>query len=175
MDYLRNHCWCHSAHWDSKPFDCQIIVSLYSYREGYKEDWENLTVESKYHHETYANEWVESMKAVWKEHGREKPPEEIEDYRQRVGNRTIRELKPEVLEWLAENVPDVAEGKGWCVGDKSYNAGGITSSYAVFFQRRRDAMAFIKRWSVHQKPINYCQYFTDVRKKLNLETGKYES
>jgi len=43
MDYLKNHCWCSSSHWDGDHFDCQIIVSLSSYREGYKEDWDNLT------------------------------------------------------------------------------------------------------------------------------------
>ena len=175
MDYFKNHCWCNSSHWDSKPFACQIIVTLYSYKKGYKEDWGNLTVEDSYYDEDYANDWADRTIRLWAEHGREKTPEEVEEYKQRVGNRTIRSLKPEVIEWLTENVPDVVDGKGWCVGDKYYSADDSSSSYTVFFQRRRDAMAFIKRWSVHKKPINYCQYFTDVRKKLNLETGKYES
>ena len=83
-------------------------------------------------------------------------------------------LKQEVLDWLVSNIPDYKDDKGWCVGSDEYTSNDTSVSYSVFFQRRRDAMKFIKTWSKWKKPINYCQYFTDVRKRLNLETGKYE-
>lgn len=174
MDYLRNHCWCSRSHWDGKEFDCEIIVTLRNYEEGYKEDWEALTVEKDFYDEELANERASRMLKTLKEKGQTVTDEELEEYKQLVGSKSIRTLKPEVLEWLSENVSDFSGGKGWCVGDDTYNAEDSFMKYSIFFQRRRDAMAFIKRWSVHKKPIYYTQYFTDVRKVLNLETGRYE-
>lgn len=92
----------------------------------------------------------------------------------------INSLKKEVVEWLEENVKDAPKPysdntttKAWAVGSPDYNS--WSASFVIGFQRRRDAMAFIKRWSKWQKPIRYCQYFTDVRKTLDTVTGKYKS
>ena len=41
MNYLKNHCWCYDSNWGGH-YDCQVIVGLSSYKEGYKEDWERL-------------------------------------------------------------------------------------------------------------------------------------
>ncbi|AUG88420.1 hypothetical protein PQC39_gp056 [Vibrio phage Vp_R1] len=82
--------------------------------------------------------------------------------------------KQEVLDWLTENVPDRNGKKGWCIGSDEYIAGDSCAGFTFFFQIRADAMKFIKAWSKWKKPVIYTQYFTDVRRKLNLETMKYE-
>jgi hypothetical protein len=171
MDYLKNHCWCSSSHWDNNFFDCQIIVSLSSYREGYKEDWDDLTHKVEVFSQEKLDDYQESIARLM-----EKYP--AADYSNVLNNRIggmvkINKLRPEVLEWLESNISDYGVGKGWCVGSDSYDVGGSTSSLSVFMQRRGDAMKFIKRWSKWKKPIHYCQYFTDVRKSLDLDTLKY--
>lgn len=174
MDYLKNHCWCSSSHWDNKHYDCQIIVSLKSYGEGYKEDWSNLIIEKDYiDHESasyYVNEFKERTKYSKKGFSKEF----YDDLYNEFGKKKISVLKPEVMQWLEDNVPDFKNEKGWCIGSDEYISNDSASSFSIFFQRRKDALAFIKRWSKWKKPIHYCQYFTDVRKKLNLETLKYE-
>lgn len=89
-------------------------------------------------------------------------------------------LNDNVLQWLTDNVLDTDKPyngntttKGWCIGSLEYRKNDSCSSFSIFFQRRKDAMAFIKRWSKWKKPLQYCQYFTDVRKKLDVNTGKY--
>jgi hypothetical protein len=172
MDYLKNHCWCSSSHWDNDHYDCQIIVNLSSYKEGCKEDWDNLThkveVFSQERYDRYAN----TRKSLQDKY----PDKDFSDIMvPGVGNVEISKLKPEVMAWLDANIPDFNGEKGWCVGSDDYTLGDSCSSYCVFMQRRKDAMLFIKTWSKWKKPVNYCQYFTDVRKKLDLTTLKYVS
>lgn len=158
MDYLRNHCWCSDSNWGSN-YNCQIIVSLNSYDDGYKEDWDNL-IDCK-------AEFITETPF---------PEEPSFNYQKSVIN-----LKPHVLDWLESNVPDLSKDifgndtlKAWCIGSIQYRSNN-SSGYSVFFQRRKDAMAFIKMFSQHKKPIYYTQYFTDVRKVLDLSTMKYKS
>lgn len=85
-----------------------------------------------------------------------------------------RRLKPEVMQWLAENIKDrkgEEHKQGWAVGTDRYNSNDAIT-FHVFFQSSRDALKFIKRWSSYKKPVDYLNYFKDIRKKLNLETGK---
>jgi len=170
MDYLKNHCWCRSSHWNEDNYDCSIIVSLNSYKDGYKEDWNNLMVEVEvFDQERYDQHlaWIERCKDLT-------PNNDLSiDIYKNAGLRTIRKLKPEVMDWLEDNIPDLKGEKAWCVGSDKYNLQDSCSSYSIFMQRRKDAMKFIKTWSKFKKPINYCQYFTDVRKKLDLATLKY--
>lgn len=168
MDYLQNHCWCSSSHWDGEHYDCRHIVSLNSYGEGYKEDWEALIDEeaeqffNRREFEAFS-EYIETYEGV------EAKPEHFMKH--------VPNLHPEVLKWLEENVadrPDKDSPKGWCVGSTEYRATGSSVSFSIFFHRRKDAMDFIRKFSKWKKPIHYCQYFKDIRKTLNLETGKYE-
>ena len=164
MDYLKNHCWCSSSNWDGQPYDCKIIVGLNSYKEHNKEDFANITTKATgFDKDTY-----DAMSDRWKERGLS------EDMMRELSQRTYNTLKPEVIEWLNDNVPDDKDGnKMWCIGSEEYLIGD-SCGINIFFQQRRHAMAFIKRWSKWGKPVHYCQYFTDVRKELNLETGKYK-
>lgn len=174
MDYFKNHCWCSHSHWNDGHYNCEIIVSIYRSKDYYKEDWSSLMTSKAYFDEEYAIESAQRMEAIWKKNSREYTDEDLKDYKEMVGTKEIHILKPEIMEWLKENVPDTKEGKGWCVGSDHYTATDSGMSYPVFFQRRKDAMAFIKRWSKWKRPLYYTQYFTDIRKKLNMETGKYE-
>lgn len=174
MDYLRNHCWCSSSHWDNKHFNCQIIVSLSSYQEGYEEDWNNLTHKVELFSQEKLDDHIRFLG-----HMAERYPEEYtEDVVKKLladkssGHKLTSVLKPEVMDWLADNIADINGEKGWCVGSNDYLVGD-GSGFSVFMQRRKDAMLFIKTWSKYKKPIHYCQYFTDVRKRLDLETLRY--
>jgi hypothetical protein len=175
VNYLKNHCWCSSSHWNNEHFDCQIIVSLSSYEDGYKEDWENLTHKIEAFSQESFDEQIKTAEYMIKKY-----PEDFDDdyltkvkNNKRTGYNKISVFKPEVLKWLEDNIPDIKGDKAWCVGSNNYNATGSCSGISVFMQRRKDAMLFIKTFSKWKKPINYCQYFTDVRKVLDLKTLKY--
>lgn len=153
MDYTTNHCWCFSSHWDGEHYNCRHIVSLSMFRE-YEVDWKKLIDEK-------AEKALDqtATEAVGREIYKDVP-----------------NFNPDVLKWLEDNVKDCARGlevKGWCIGSPEYRLLN-TTHLSVFFQRRKDAMAFIKEFSTYKKPIIYHHYFNDVRKKLNLETMKYE-
>lgn len=168
MDYLKNHCWCSSSNWDGEHYDCQIIVSLDATTKGYSDDW-NAVLEDKgiFSLEDYA---------YWKKLYEGEGINVSEEKLKRFSTKKVKYPKQEVLVWLNENVRDVSGGvKGWCIGSDEYIYNGSSCSFSFFFQRRRDAMNFIRVWSKWKKPICYTQYFTDVRKVLNLETLKYEN
>ena len=168
MDYLQNHCWCSESNWDKANYDCRHIVSLNSYEDGYKEDWKNL-IDQKAEHFFDENEYE-----IFKKHA-------DDNGRQLSKDRFIKPAKSlnrDALDWLASNVQDRTGydcNKGWCIGSTRYRGTDSCCSLSVFFHRKRDAMNFIKTFSKWKKPINYCQYFSDVRKKLDLDTLKYKS
>ena len=163
MDYLKNHCWCSDSNWGGN-YDCQIIVGLSSYKEGYQEDWENLIVTKTHYSQSEYKVWSETFK-----NSKYIDEEDLVE----MSTTEINTLKPEVLKWLEDTIDDYQGVKGWCIGSEEYTHNDSSISYSVFFQRRSDAMKFIKTWSKWKKPINYWQYFTDVRKKLDLNTGEY--
>lgn len=165
MDYLKNHCWCSDSNWGGM-YDCQIIVSIDCYEEYNQEDWNNLFTKEKH----FSQEDYEEIKkiCIGKEYC-------TEDFYLSMSTKYTNALKPEVYQWLLDNVPDSVDNeKMWCIGSKDYIFRDSCSSFSFFFQRRKDAMEFIKTWSKYKKPVYYTQYFTDVRKKLNFETMKYE-
>lgn len=164
MDYLQNHCWCSDSNWGG-IYHCRHMVSLNGYRRGYKEDWNTVIDENSetyFDHESFA--WISGLVE-----GRE--PDREKYYR------PVNGLKPHVIEWLETHVADRKDdecNKGWCIGSTEYRKSDSCSNFSIFFHRRKDAMAFIRRFSKYKKPIHYCQYFSDVRKRLNLETLQYE-
>lgn len=160
MTYFSNHCWCHSSHWDSKNYDCRHIVGI-----------EKLPIDGDYRSDEQTEDWTNLITAEREiKVSKDDPLHGFRDFAYTV------DLKPEVMKWLEENVEDRKKeenNKGWCIGDDAYRSNHIIS-FDIFFHRRRDAMKFIKTWSVYKKPIEYFNYFTEVRKKLNIETGKLE-
>lgn len=166
MDYIKNHCWCSSSHWDNKHYDCQIIVGLDCYEEYNQEDWDNVLDQEKY----FSQKRYEEVKETFT--GKDYY---TDDFHMSMAIKTINVPKPEVIQWLYDNVGFDKDGEPlFAYGSKYYSSENAACSYSFFFQRRKDAMKFIKTWSKYKKPVHYTQYFTDVRKKLNLETMKYE-
>lgn len=83
-------------------------------------------------------------------------------------------LSGEVMAWLHDNVPyDRAGREMWCIGSDNYLMKDI-DELKIFFQRKRDALNFIQKWSRWKKPIHYTQHITEVRKELDLATMKYK-
>lgn len=168
MNYLQNHIWCSESIWDDKQYNCRHLVSLSSYEEGYIEDWNNLIDEG-------GDSYIDGEETAFMRRYLEKegvPSDSISPISKRTNN-----LKPDVLEWLHNNVLDRKDEdcvKGWAIGSVRYRSNSC-SCFTIFFHRKSGAMRFIKTFSVYKKPINYCQYFSDVRKKLNLKSMRYES
>lgn len=156
MNILINHCWCSDSNWGGL-YSCRVIVSL------------NRVPEGKTYYDPPCPDW-----ALVEEHPYTPPESPDDPFRRRD---TLR-LRPDVVKWLNRNVkdrkvPSYVEGgpKGWAVGTDTYNShSGI--SFSIFFERQRDGMAFIKRWSVYKNPVSYLQYFKDIRKELDPTTGR---
>jgi hypothetical protein len=84
--------------------------------------------------------------------------------------RTFNKLKPEVYDWLINNIKDEKPGlKGWCCGNNEYNSNG--EGFSLFFYRRKDAKAFIKTWSVHKKATETYNQNTYTLRVLDKKTN----
>lgn len=169
MNYLQNHIWCSSSIWDGKHYDCRHLVSISAYKDYDVDNWKNVI-------EPNADMVINESSYNILKNIKEKCPNYDEDAFLEASRRPVLGLKPHVLQWLHDNVADRKDKdtpKGWAIGSLEYRADDSASSFSIFFHRKSDAMAFIKEFSVHKKPVNYCQYFSDVRKTLDLETGKY--
>lgn len=162
MNYLKNHCWCHSSHWDSEMYDCKIIVSLTSYKDHDKEDWDAVMTTKEYFCQKTYEEFTDGIHPF------------TESQKKRFATKKINIPKPEVIQWLEDNVPMKNGNHMWCIGSDQYIGTDSSTSFPFFFQEYRTAMKFIKQFSKWEKPVRYVQYFTDTRKTLNLKTGKYE-
>jgi hypothetical protein len=92
-----------------------------------------------------------------------------EEQLQSMSLRSAPEPRAEVLAWLEANVANVKDAdqpQGWCMGNRDYRYGGAVGELTFWFRRRRDAMAFIRRWSEHGKPTSYLNYFKDDYREL---------
>lgn len=146
MQHYTGYYYCTRSNWDGKIFSAGNLVIIGIEELDSDEDYRNLIVKK-------AN-----------------PKYDFHNYDPLVG-RTLKSLKPEVFQWLEENVKDEKKGvKGWCCGDETYPTNDMT--YAVFFYRRKDARNFIKTWSVHKMPTKTYNQNTYVTKKLDLKTGR---
>ena len=152
MHILINHCFCSDSNWGG-VYDCRVILSIDMVQKG------------KTYHDPHEPDWINLI------------DDDIEFESKkpfRVGHYDTQRLKPEVIQWLTENIKDRDNKKhkqGWAVGTDEYNSdSGV--SFSIFFERQRDAMNFIKRWSSHKKPVHYLNYFKDIRRELDPTTGR---
>ena len=158
MNVLINHCWCSDSIWGGQ-YNCRVIVTI------------DMIPEGKSYHDDHEPDWLNLIEDDI-EFDSKKPF--------RTGRYETCRLKPEVMQWLNDNIKDVGpeesdynkhSKKGWAVGSDEYNSNsGI--SFSLFFQRRNDAMKFIKHWSSHKNPVSYLNYFKDIRRELDPTTGK---
>jgi len=86
-----------------------------------------------------------------------------------VFDKTYLQLKPEVHQWLEQNIPDRNKVKGWAIGTDKYNSIDELS-FSFFFQSAHDAEKFIKNWSSIGKPVEKLNHFKDKRYKYNPKT-----
>lgn len=168
MHYLQNHCWCSRSIWDDDHYDCRHLVTLTSYMEDQKEDWETLVDKES---ECFFDQSRFDI-------NRKLLGSDVPDSKIRKASMTmVPNFKPHVIDWLTTNVADRKDKnspKGWCIGNASYRNTN-TLQLTVFFHRKLDAMRFIKTFSKWGKPTFYHHYFHDVRKKLDVTTLKYET
>lgn len=149
VHYHSNHMFCLNCNWHDGDYSCPHSVTIEKYTEWphKTQDWLNLIVEENF--------------------------DEVKEFKGRtfVTERDLPNLKPWIIEWLNQ-LPDIARDyfenetlKPWCIGNDDYRSrDGLV--FHIFFQRRKDAMAFIKKFSVYKKPTTYCNYFNDDRRKL---------
>ncbi len=172
MHFHQNHSWCSRSNWNNQSFDSSYMVSFgthLSYQHNNDEyvedlvDWNNLVVEED---EVFIQEDYDRAVAWAKKSKHEYSP----DYPTLAATKYgVPNLKPEVLQWLHENVKDCASNKeqpqGWAIGNESYRATN-TTDITIWFYRRGDAMKFIKEWSQYKKPTTYLNYFKDDYREL---------
>ena len=148
MNVLINHCWCSDSNWGGQ-YNCRVIVSLEQFasiedvhKRKRTPDWNTLLDEVKDKNDFHNDTW---------------------------------RLKPEVTQWLKVNVKDYdcdEHKQGWAVGTDKYNSKANGLDFSIFFQRATDARKFIKHWSIHKNPVDYLNYFRDLRWKLDTTNGK---
>lgn len=175
MHYHQNHMWCSQSHWDGKSFRTSYMISIDSY-DGRRqfpshevEDWSNLLVFK----DVWCQEVYDESMARFSsgDYNGKITPDQYEVFASvHATKHSVPFLKQEVIDWLNENVaddakPDDQPANGWCMGNDDYRSSG-SSSLGLWFYRRRDALAFVKRWSVHKKCTTYFDYFNEIRKEL---------
>lgn len=157
MDYYANHYFCTDSNWGGE-YEAKHIVSInkfYNYDGGkIEDDWSNIYYKQIFDSEDFNEDFNEASEKR---------------------TTTTKVLKPEVVDWLNENVSDRndEQPKGWGMGTDIYNSKECCS-FNIFFHRQYDALKFIKEFSSYKKPLDYFNSFTEKRKKLNLKTLKYE-
>jgi len=144
MNVLINHCWCSDSNWGGQ-YNCRVIVSIDRIPDG------------KTYYDAPEPDWLNILEKHTFDYGDD-----------------VRRLRPEVIQWLNDNVKDREsdeQKQGWCVGTDEYNSNNVIS-FAIFFERPSDALKFVKRWSSHKKPVHYLNYFQDIRRELDFATGR---
>lgn len=169
MDILKNWCWCSESNWDLQQFNCQIILTIKKHNDNsinWREpadnsDWERTTIEKK----VFDKDTYEVFQDLYEENPNKRLP-----------MKKIYTLKPEVIDWLNENIEDVEEkgetlNKGWAIFDETATP-AFKKDVQVFFRKKSDALKFIRRWSEYKKPTFDWDYFKDTRKKLDFNAKK---
>ncbi len=178
MHFHENHCWCSNSNWNDENYDSRYMVVIdrhldlphierVPYRERVNEkDWDNLThlINDVWCQESY-DEWIRVFE---KSSDNKRDIERDERFAKADSTKNrVPALNQEVIDWLNENIDDDAKAKyndnmkGWCMGNDEYRATGTCSSVTVWFYRKVDAFRFMRRWSTHQKPTTYLNYFKD--------------
>lgn len=146
--------FCTESNWDSVYYQSRYHLSI--------EDDENVTTEE----ELFIKSEYESNKKYFGD---------LSEERQiRVATKDVMTLKPEVIQWLEENVADRPKShdeydecpKGWCIGSESYRAGDSGHEISLWFHRKKDVNKFIKVWSKEGLPIFTYNQDTYVKQVL---------
>jgi len=163
MRYLKGWYFCSDSNWGTS-FDSGHRVSVETH-EDFKhgsvecDDWKRLIIMksaiNKVRYDMYARlnpEWTDSELI-------------------RLAVEEFPTLRSEVFQWLRENVADSTDinrkdrPEGWCIGDTQRRMKEMVE-LNIWFLRRRDALKFIKTWSVHKQPT---ETFSDDIKKVLID------
>lgn len=162
MDYSQNHMFCFSNNWDNKEYWCTNCVSLSKYHVLDKEDFDNITCKKIFTSELLYKEFKDMYKDTL-----------TEDQLLSMATVEIIDLKDNVKQWLNNNVKPHKTKHAWCYGSDEYRT-LYKQGINIFFNRKCDALAFIKAWSVYKKPVKYYNSFKSEIKILNLKTLRYD-
>ena len=177
MIYHTNHCWCSKSIWENENFDGEVMVSISEnidtdsidkYRTKIKDpDFEKLTIKKEFENK----EETKRLQKFFDENYPEKEKKVETIYK------TTVTLKPEVIEWLNQNIKDIKgttvdtplnERKGWAIGNDEYNSNQHWE-INIFFARQLDALKFIRQFSIFKDPTLYFDYFREDRRELAPE------
>ena len=197
MYYNKGIYFCTESNYDGKFYESKHVVTIPQYygrneqhnttdldddngRIIHCHDFKTLTGEKKIFseedHEFAIDKMLPPMRDVLsKRMEGEELQEYLDNYLHKLSHVKSIFLKPEVIEWLNENVApstDAARAdqpQGWACGNDVY-CSHATHDIAIWFLRRADAMKFIKTFSQHKKPL--MTYNQDTYKKCILTNGK---
>lgn len=164
MIHYSGYYFCTRSNWDGQNYSARNLVSIEKYDEEYgDEDFKNLIAKKKIFDEESFKYWEDKYNG---------DSAKLELHKQ-LSYKECFFLKPEVVKWLNETVFDDKKTgeKGWCVGNDEYNSGG-GMSFSLWFYRRKDALKFIKEWSVYKKPTETYNQDSYIKKTLDLKTNK---
>lgn len=165
MNIYINHCVCSDSNWGG-DYSCRVIVTIDQYEtraDIYDQksslDWNTILEKHPY--------LVKQSEVV------------LNCYMDEVYR-----LKPEVIQWLKDNIKDrklkkweIKSGdqpQAWAVGTDDYNFKSDID-FRIFFERVTDAMKFVKRWSKIKQPKQYFNYFKNIRRELDSKTNRLKT
>jgi len=164
MDYRKSGSTCTHSNWDGKWYSSSHTVSIDKLRNHQGDtlpDWERLIIMK----EVLSPEQYEFNKNF-------DGFAHLTDTEMRnISMRSFPTLRSEVFQWLRENVADSTDinrkdrPEGWCIGDTQRRMKEMVE-LNIWFLRRRDALKFIKTWSVHKQPT---ETFSDDIKKVLID------
>lgn len=192
MIFYQNHCWCNRSIWDNERYYSRHMVmieeclrdagNIYGYGDGAKTiepDWKNLIYTKDVSGPLSPNDMNIIQKHTEKMVERGRSFEEIAEYTNILAehyatNYNVPHLNQEVIDWLNENTQTYQRSENthaWAIGNDDYRSRD-TNSLTIWFERKIDAMKFIRTWSSHKKPTTYFNYFKDDRRYLDLKSNK---
>ena len=155
MTYHTNHCWCSKSNWNGECFDGEVMVYFgetlsndflddNKIKDVKDPDWKELTLPTSFVDE---EAFKQSFEAELNVEEKVKTPsylKKLEDKKERIFTKDSITLKPEIIEWLNENILDnklvetatpIHERKAWAIGNNSYNS-NAPWEITVFFARQ---------------------------------------
>lgn len=173
MTYHTNHCTCFYSHWNNESFHGEVMVYFNKFISNdilddnklkvEDKDYLNLVIQRKIFNKTKYEEFMD----YYKEENIIISKEEEED-KKNLFTYNVDSLKPEVLQWLNDNIQDNKENeKMWCVpnDDNLERYQGVI----IFFGRQIDALKFINTFSIYKQPTFYFDYFRGERKDIDIK------
>ncbi len=161
-----NHCFCTRSNHNDEDFYARYMVDI-NKLEYDDVDWDRLIVMGKA---------LNQERLEWNQHMAEKCPEVYtESVIEEWAMVDCPALKPEIIEWLEENIKPQKDGEpGWAMGNDDYRS-TVDYTLTLWFTRKNDARKFIREWSSFGKATSYFDYFACpvINLVLDTDTNKY--